>query len=115
MAQARIRKPEPPMREILLRPRAQLDLESIFLHIATALGAPKAARDTVDELYDAFERLAELPTIGMVFSSEDLDRAYRRFLVKNRWIYYTYDDQSLTIWRIFHARQDLPTQTLVEY
>lgn len=103
------------MREILLRPRAQLDLESIYLHIATTLGAPQAARNAVDELYNAFERLAELPTIGMAFSSEDLDCAYRRFLVKNRWVYYTYDDQSLTVWRIFHTRQDLPTQTLIDY
>ena len=103
------------MREILLRPRAQLDLESIYIHIAIELGAPQAARATVDALYDAFEHAAEMPTLGMIFSCDDLDREYRRSLVKNYWVYYTFDDAHITIWRIFHTRQDIDTQTLVSF
>ena len=103
------------MREVLLRPRAQLDLESIFIHVALELGAPKAAHETVDAIYDAIENVADMPTLGMAFSSDDLDREYRRTLVKNHWVYYTFDDASLVVWRIFHTRQDIDTQTLVSF
>ena len=103
------------MREILIRPRAQLDLESIFVHIAMELGAPKAAQGIIDDLYDTFDRIAEMPTLGMLFSSDDLERDYRRVLVKNYWAYYSFDDRSLTVWRIFHTRQDIDAFTLVEF
>ena len=103
------------MREIVLQPRAQLDLESIFIHIALELGMPKAARATIDEIYAAFERVAETPTLGMVFASDDLDREYRRTLIKNYWLYYTFNDAQVRTWRVFHTRQDVDSQTLVEY
>ena len=101
------------MREVRIRPRAQLDLESIFVHIAVTLGSPMAAQGILDELFDSFERAAEMPTLGMAFSSEDLARDYRRILVKNYWVYYDFDDERLTVWRIFHTRQDIDTYTLV--
>lgn len=103
------------MHEILLRPRAQLDLESIFIHISVSLGMTKAARTTIDELYAAFERAAEMPTLGMLFEDDDLERAYRRILVKSYWVYYTFDDERIVIWRIFHTRQDIGTHTIVDY
>ena len=100
------------MREIELRPRAQLDLESIFIHLALELAAPAAARLTVGSLYAAFDRIAEIPTLGMAFTNDDLEREYRRTLVKSYWVYYTFDDERVIIWRIFHTRQDINTQTL---
>ena len=102
------------MREVFLRPRAQLDLESIYIHIAITLGSPKAARKTIDNLYAAIERAADMPTLGMLFANDALDRDYRRILVKNYWIYYTFDDAQFTVWRIFHTRQDIEAQTLVD-
>ena len=103
------------MRKVFFRPRAQLDLESIFIHISTELCAPMAARNTVDQLYNAIERVSEMPTLGMVFTNEDLEHEYRRILVKNYWVYYTFDNESLTVWRIFHTRQDIATMTMVEF
>ena len=103
------------MRKILLRPRAQLDLESIFIHVSITLGVPNAARDIIGELYAAFERAADMPTLGMVFGSDELEGEYRRILAKSYWIYYTFDDDNLIVWRIFHTRQDIETHTLMEF
>ena len=103
------------MREIAIRQRAQLDIESIFIYIAFEAGEPQAAHETIDALYAAFERIADLPESGMRFASDDLDREYRRTLVRKHWVYYTFDDSSVTIWRVFHTRQDIDTMTLVEY
>ena len=57
------------MREVLLRPRAQLDLESIFIHLSLELGAPNAAQDILDKLFETFEHAAEMPTLGMLFAT----------------------------------------------
>lgn len=102
------------MREVDIRPRAQLDLESIFIHIAITLDSPKAAQNILNELYDSFDRIAEMPTLGMAFSSDDLEKDYRRMLVKNYWVYYTFDDTQVIVWRIFHTRQDIDTYTAIE-
>lgn len=101
------------MREILIRPRAQLDLESIFIHIGFELGSPDAAQATLEALYNTFELIADMPTLGMSFESADLERSYRRKLVKNYWVYYSFDEANVIIWRVFHTRQDIDTQTLV--
>lgn len=102
------------MREVRIRPRAQLDLESIYIYGAFEMGQPKAARETIDAFYDAFDRIALLPEIGMLFADEDLEREYRRVLVKNHWVYYAFNDDTVTIWRIFHTRQDIANYTFVD-
>ena len=103
------------MREVLIRPRAQLDLESIFIHIALTPGVPKSAEGILDELYESFDRIADMPTLGMLFADDDLNREYRRILVKNYWVYYSFDDAQVIIWRVFHTRQDIATQTIVDF
>ena len=103
------------MREVRIRPRAQLDIESIFIYIALELKEPQAAQGVVDALYAAFERAADLPELGTLFASDDLDREYRRTLVKNYWVYYTFDDAELTVWRVFHTRQDIANYALVDF
>ena len=105
----------PTMRDIRIRPRAQSDIESVFAYIAVSLGSPQAARGIVDELYASFERIAAMPTAGMVFTSEDLDHEFRRVLTKNYWVYYTFDDESVVVWRVFHARHNIDTCTLVDF
>jgi len=103
------------MREILIRPRAQLDIESIYIYLAFERSAPKAALDVVEALYSAFERIADLPESGRLFESDDLERVYRRVLAKDYWIYYTFDEESLTVWRIFHVRQDTDNYAIVDF
>lgn len=102
------------MREIVLRQRAQLDLESIYIYLAFEQGMPKAAQGIVNELYTALERVADIPDSGMFVDSDELERAYRRILVKNYWVYYTYDEAELVVWRVFHTRQDIDTYTITD-
>lgn len=102
------------MRSVSLRPRAQLDLESIYTYIALDLGSIQAADAPIEAIYDAIEQVAELPELGRVFGSDDLEHEHRRILRKNYWIYYTHDAHTLTVWRVFHTLQDVPTSTLIQ-
>jgi plasmid stabilization system protein ParE len=102
------------MLEIEIRPRAQLDLESIYLYHAATLASPQRADETLDSLYASIERLGEFPALGGVFQSEELAQTYRRMLSGRYWIYYTFDKRTLTIWRVFHTARDIDDFTLVE-
>lgn len=95
------------MREILWRPRASADLEGILVYVGMELDSPKAAEATAAAIFEAVERVAEFPEVGRVFFDDDLERAYRRILVKNYWVYYSYDAESLVVWRIYHTLRDL--------
>ena len=102
------------MREVLVRPRAQLDIESSYLHIAVVVGSPQAAQRLVDEMYAAIESLAEMPERGERFNSTNVTNNYRRILVRNRWVYYTYDETTVTVWRVFHTSQDIDDYAIVD-
>lgn len=95
------------MREIVWRPRASADLDGILVYIGMELDSPNAAETTANAIFDAIERVAELPEIGHVFFDEDLNHAYRRILVKSYWVYYSYDNDTLVVWRIYHTLRDL--------
>ena len=99
------------MLDVELRPRAQLDLESIYIHIAVVLGSPHAANKLLEKLYEAFERLAEFPDLGRNLEDDELSRPYRRFLCESYWVCCTYDATTLTIWRVFHTSQDIEDYT----
>lgn len=103
------------MLDIELRPRAQLDLESMYIHIAVVLASPKAADKQLDKLYEAFNRLAELPDLGRSMEDSMLSRPYRRFLCGSYWVFYTYDERTITIWRVFHTSQDIDDYTYVDF
>ncbi len=94
------------MREIEFRPRAQLDLENIVIYIAMEFGAPTAANDAANAIYQAIELAADQPELGSPFVDEDLVRPYRRILAKRYWIYYSYTADVLTVHRIFHTLRD---------
>jgi len=102
------------MADVSLSPRAQLDLESIVLHVAVVLGAPEAARGIADSVYETLDRLATFPELGAPFEHEELAHAYRRILVGHHWLYYTLDGRNVKVMRIFHERQDIEDYALVE-
>ena len=83
-----------------------MDLDGIVVYIADELKQPKAAQEAADALYQAIENIAENPEAGRLLHDEDLERTYRRVLVKRYWIYYSYTSTTVTIWRIFHTTQD---------
>lgn len=97
------------MREIIWRPRAVADVDGILAYIVLEYRSPSAAQSCADAILAAFERVAELPESGRLFIDDDLARPYRRVLAKNYWVYYSYDDETLTVWRVFHTSQDHDT------
>ena len=94
------------MREIVWRPRAVTDIDGILSYLALEYGSPQAAQSCGASIMHAIERVAELPESGRAFVDDDLKRPYRRVLAKRYWIYYSYDETTLTVWRIFHTSQD---------
>lgn len=94
------------MREIVWRPRAVADFEGILTYIVLELRSPSAADSCGNAIMAAIERVAGLPETGRAFIDDDLARSYRRVLAKNYWVYYSYSDEQLTVWRIFHVTQD---------
>ncbi|WP_417135393.1 type II toxin-antitoxin system RelE/ParE family toxin [Rubneribacter badeniensis] len=94
------------MRSVEFRPRAAVDIEGIVVYLAYALKMPQAARRTAEELYAAIDRIADNPFSGRVLSDDELGREYRRILVKRYWVYYSFTDETLTVWRVFHTTQN---------
>lgn len=94
------------MREVFWRPRASLDLDGILVYLAVEQGAPNAAQKTLDTIFGSIERVADFPYSGRSFVDESLKRPYRRVLSGSYWIYYTFDDSSITIWRVMHTSRD---------
>ena len=93
------------MREIEYRQRASLDLDSILVYLMV-VRSPQAVRKVADALLESIERVAEVPSVGHAFDDDDLHDTYRRILSGSYWIYYTFDENTLTVWRIFHTSQD---------
>lgn len=102
------------MLDVALTPRAQLDLESIYLYIAVVGAAPKAADSLIEGLYAEIDRLAEFPELGHNFTNEALARPYRRMLCRSYWIYYYVEHETLTVVRVFHTSQDIDDYAAID-
>lgn len=94
------------MRSIEYRSRAVADLDGILVYTAMELRSPQGAERIANDILSMVERVAELPEMGRVLADDDLDRSYRRVLAKRYWIYYSYGQETLTVWRIFHTSRD---------
>lgn len=103
------------MRKIEMRPRAKYDLRSLVAYISYVLKQPDAARAIKEDLVSAIKALANTPTIGRVLSDKQLKTNYRSWLVGNYRIIYTCDDNTLTVWRILHVRQDIDDYDLIDF
>ena len=103
-------------RQVIYRPRAKWDLESIVVYIGQVQGSPEAAKKLFESITNAISNLCEMPELGRRISDERLDRKhYNSWLVNNYRIFYSYDTDSLTVWRIVHTSQDLDDYSLVEF
>lgn len=95
------------------RPRAAFDLESIVIYVGEVLKSPKSARNLYMGIREKVMDLCRIPTIGRVFRDDLLGREYRYFLHENYRIFYSYDEETLTVWRIVHTRQDIDDFALI--
>ncbi len=102
------------MLEDTWRPRAELDLQSIVIFLGVECRNKKAAIDARKKLDAAIELLREFPDMGGRIRLDSIEREYRTMPVDPYIIYYTYDDQTITVHRILHQRQDMCTYALVD-
>ncbi len=103
------------MREATYRPRAAHDLESALVYLGEVQKAPQAAHDLYSEIEAAIDLLCETPELGRRFTDKSLAHDdYRSWLVGSYRIFYSYDSEFLTIWRIIHTRQDRDDYSIVD-
>lgn len=104
------------MREIHYRPRAKFDMESIAIYLGEVCRNPGAARSIYESIKGAVQDLAAVPTLGRPFMDETLvRRAYRSWLVGSYRVFYSFDDHTLTVWRVIHNRQDIDDFAFIEW
>lgn len=104
-----------PARQIRYRPRAAIDLESAVVYLGEVCNAPQAAKRLYDDITHALEQLRDLPTMGKPFLDDRLDRKlYRTWLVGNYRIFYSFDIEWITVWRIVHTSQDIDDYAIME-
>lgn len=102
------------MLELRWRPRAQLDRESIALFIGYERRAPQVALEAMRRIDAAIERVREFPDSGGHFRRDGLEHEYRTVIANPYIVFYRYDDQALTVYRVLHQRQDIDAYTLVD-
>ncbi|HIT44768.1 MAG TPA: type II toxin-antitoxin system RelE/ParE family toxin [Candidatus Aphodovivens excrementavium] len=97
------------------RPRAAHDVESAVVYVGEVLGKPKAAKKLYEDIIVQIEQLRLFPELGRLFSDSILEgRGYRSFLVGRHRIFYSFDEEALTIWRVVHVRQDIDDYALAD-
>ena len=97
------------------RPRAAYDVESTVTYIGQVLHSPQAARTWYEDLKSAVAALCENPDLGRVFEDDRLSLKGRRtFLVGRYRLFYSYDAEKLTVWRVVHTSQDIDDYAIVD-
>ena len=98
------------------RPRAHLDRESIAIYLGVECGSPKAALSTMEAIDSAIERALLFPDSGGHFQADNLrHHEYRTAQAGSYTVYYRYDEDTLTVYRILHQRRDITASSLVEF
>lgn len=104
------------MRTPVYRPRATFDLESMVVYVGDVLGMPQSAKQLYKNIVDGVAMLCDMPTIGRPFFDDALERKnYRTHLIGQHRIFYTFDEDTLTVWRVIHTRQDIDDYALIEW
>lgn len=104
------------MHELRWRPRAHLDRESIAIYLGVECASPSAALNAVREIDAAIERMRVIPDAGGIVRTRGREgREYRTALANPYTIYYRFDENTVTIYRILHQRQDIDTYTFAEW
>lgn len=93
------------MRRVVIRPRAVEDLEDIWIYTNENWGPDQADRYLLT-LDMALTHLAADPTMGR--SMNELRSGYWSLHVGRHLVFYTFDDESLSVRRVLHERMDLP-------
>lgn len=96
------------------RPRALYDIESAVAYLGQVLENPLAAKALYERVRDQVDLLCRFPDMDKPFADALLEgRGYRTFLVDQYRLFYTHDEEALTIWRFVHTRRDIDDYALV--
>jgi plasmid stabilization system protein ParE len=97
-------------RRVILRPRAELDVDDFFFYLAIERDNPGAANRFLDALEAACNRLAEHPEIGAKQDVENPRLAgVRTWAVpsfQDRMLYYIAHDEIIDVIRVLGRPQD---------
>ncbi|MBQ9002916.1 MAG: type II toxin-antitoxin system RelE/ParE family toxin [Eggerthellaceae bacterium] len=104
------------MLDLVWRPRAQLDRESIAIYLGVERSSPKSALSVMSEIDSAILRIRTFPDNGGHFHLDTLDHHdYRTVIAGKYTVYYRYDEDKVTIYRILHQRREIDVYTLVDF
>ena len=87
-------------------PRAETDLEDIWLFVAQDSGSINVASRLIDSITDRFYLLADFPNAGRARDRE-LGSGIRTFPVGECVIVYLIEGKDISILRVVHGRRDL--------
>lgn len=99
------------MTQAHLRAAAQRDVEEAVAYYRSEAGAD-VALDFVDSVETAFRTLCDHPLIGSLRFAYELEIPDLRSWSLPRFpyvVFYLPDDEKIDIWRVLHARRDIPT------
>ncbi|MDC8012391.1 type II toxin-antitoxin system RelE/ParE family toxin [Tahibacter soli] len=97
-------------RRVVLRTQAARDVEAAVDYYTSEAGE-SVAFGFVDAFAKALERLSRHPSSGSLRYSHIIEILGLRSLVLSRYpyvIFYLADGDSIDVWRILHARSDIP-------
>ena len=95
------------MFEVKVSPQAAEDLLEIKDYIENELQNPIAAENTVLNIVEEYEKLADLPEIGIpVERYVDFPTDYKFVLAKNYSIFYRIEDDKVRVIRILYSKRD---------
>ena len=89
-----------------LAPRAEVDLDSTWLYVATTSGSPDIANRLIDSIASRFLLLATQPHMGR-HRDEDLRPGIRTFPVGDFVIAYRIEGDDVLILRVLRGSRDI--------
>jgi toxin ParE1/3/4 len=94
------------MSNLLIAPAASIELEDIWDYYAIKLQNPDAADRIIDEIFDAFQKLVQMPGLGHIRT--DLAAEPLRFWsVRSYLIIYRCEKEPMEIVRVLHGARDV--------
>ena len=94
--------------EILVTGTAASDFDDAISYIALSLNNPIAARALADDYEEALNQIASNPFLFHHFKdSGGNNTVYRRYNIKNYYLFYRIDGKRIFICRFLYARRDL--------
>jgi toxin ParE1/3/4 len=87
-------------------PRAESDLDEIWVYVARASGSMDVATRLIESLADRFLLLAKFPFAGRI-RDEDFGRGSRSFAVGEYVVVYCIEGHDVLILRVIHGKRDL--------